>query len=71
MVVWLPGRGRIFYAELKGGEWSEPEVVLRSSELGWDSVHVCGPSVVEANFGQTAKTGTTRCTTAVPLTLSA
>lgn len=59
MKMWWCGyrdEDAIFYAEHKGGEWSSPEVVLRSSDVGWDSVHVCDPSVVRGEFSADGST---------------
>lgn len=40
----------IYYSTLSTSGWSSPQLVLRKSSSGWDSFHVCDPSVIKGNF---------------------
>jgi hypothetical protein len=40
----------IYYSELTSSGWTSPQVVMTTSSSGWDSFHVCDPTVVEGNF---------------------
>lgn len=46
----------IFYSELSSSGWTSPERVLSPSDSGWDSVHVCDPTVVTGGFSADGQT---------------
>lgn len=52
--MWWCGSGtigdEIFYSRLTTSGWTQPQTVLKPSASGWDSQHVCDPSVVKGLF---------------------
>ncbi|MCQ6559082.1 hypothetical protein [Paenibacillus mendelii] len=44
------GGDGIFYSRLTASGWTSPQLVLSASSSGWDSKHVCDPSVIKGSF---------------------
>lgn len=50
---WGGGTGSgdgIYYSTLSSNGWAAPTLVMQKSGSGWDSQHVCDPSVIKGNF---------------------
>ncbi len=50
---WGGGTGSgdgIYYSRLKTSGWESPTLVFTKSSSGWDSYHVCDPSVIKGTF---------------------